>query len=77
MRCEVEARKLKPHLKEVKIDDSAGSVQDQSQTEAEDGAVPQQFIRADTADIEIMAHGEIEYPQQESFLPHQSAISQC
>ena len=67
---------MTPDLQEVKIDGSTGSVQDQSQTEAEDGAVPQQFVRADTADIEIMTHGEIEYPQQESFLPHQSAISQ-
>ena len=40
----------------MEIDDNAGSVEDQSQNEAEDDVVPQKFVSLDTANIEIVAN---------------------
>ena len=64
-----------PDLQEVKIDGSAGSVEDQSQAQTQDDVVPEHFVCSDTSDIEIMAHREIKHPQQESFIPDQSGVS--
>ena len=69
------ATQLNLDLQEIKIDGSAGSIQDQCQTETEDEAVPEHFVCPDTPDIEIMAHREIEHPQQESFLPNKSSVT--
>ena len=64
-----------PDLQEVKIDGSAGSIEDQSKAQTEDDVVPEHFVCPDTPDVEIMPHREIKHPQQESFLPDQGCVS--
>ena len=59
----------------MKIDESAGSVKDHGQGDAEDDVVSQYLVGPNAFDVEIMANREIEHSQQESFLPDQSSVA--
>ena len=58
-----EDRIHKAGLEQADVDSSAGSVEDEGESEADHHVVPQYLVGLDTLDVEVVTHGEVEHPQ--------------